>query len=87
MHNGKKWSCIVITRPLPTDGGLKLVGQCATLINGIRPWFLLPCGKYGQLKGDADPFSFDGKSIGESTGRFLLKCCRYMDAYASTRVH
>ena len=60
MHNGKKWSCIVITRPLPTDGGLKLIGQCNTSRNVIRPWFLLPCGKYGQVKGDADPFSFDG---------------------------
>ena len=87
MHNGKKWSCVVITRPLPTNGGLKLIGQYTTSGNGIKPRFLLPCGKYGQLKGDANLFSFDGSSMGESTGRFLLKCCRYMDAYASTRVY
>ena len=86
LRNGKKWSCVVITRPLPTNGGLKLIGQCATSGNGIKPRFLMPCGKYGQLKGDANLFSFDGSSMGESTGRFLLKCCRYMDAYASTRV-
>ena len=59
LRNGKKWSCVVITRPLPTNGGLKLIGQYTTSGNGIKPRFLLPCGKYGQPKGDANLFSFD----------------------------
>ena len=87
LRNGKKWSCVVITRPLPTNGGLKLIGQYTTSGNGIKPRFPRLRVKDGNLKGDANLFSFDGSSTGESTGRFLLKCCKYMDAYASTRVY
>ena len=69
LRNGKKWSCVVITRPLPTNGGLKLIGQYTTSGNGIKPRFPQLRVKDGNLKGDANLFSFDGSSMGESTGR------------------
>ena len=85
--DGEKWPYVIITRPLPTNGGLKLIGQCVPSGNGIEPRFPRLRVKDGNLKVDANLFSFDESSMGESTGRFLLKCCRYMDAYASTRVY
>ena len=64
--NGEKRRRVISTRPLPTNGGLKLIGQCVLSGNGIKPRFPRPCVKDRNLKGDAKLLSFDGSSIGES---------------------
>ena len=62
--DGEKWPYVIITRPLPTNGGLKLIGQCVPSGNGIEPWFPQLRVKDGNLKGDANLLCFDASSTG-----------------------
>ena len=64
--NGEKRRRVISTRPLPTNGGLKLIGQCIPSVGGIRPRLPRPRVKYRNLKGDADLLCFDVSSTGES---------------------
>ena len=64
--NGGKRRRVISTRPLPTNGGLKLIGQCVPLGNGIKPQFPWRCVNDCHLKGDPDLLCFDESSIGES---------------------
>ena len=64
--NGEKRRRVISTRPLPTNGGLKLIGQCIPSIGGIRPRLPRPRVKDRNLKGDAELFCFDVSSTGES---------------------
>ena len=64
--NGEKWHHVISTRPLPTNGGLKLMGQYVPSVGGIKPRLPRLRVKYRNLKGDTDLLCFDVSSTGES---------------------
>ena len=64
--NGEKRRRVISTRPLPTNGGLKLIGQCVPSENGVKRRFPRPRVKDRNLKGDANLLCFDVSSTGES---------------------
>ena len=64
--NGEKRRHVISTRLLPTNGGLKLIGQCAPSVGGIKPRLPRLRVKYRSLKGDADLLCFDVSSTGDS---------------------
>ena len=50
-NDGKKRPYVINTRPLPTNGGLKLMAQCVASADGIDLRVLWPYAKNSHVKG------------------------------------